>query len=34
MPTTRAHRFCDIQPTTSFTLLRIQLIDLIEMPAL
>ena len=26
MPTTRAHRFCDTQPTTSFTLLRIQLI--------
>ena len=26
MPTTRAHKFCDTQPTTSFTLLRIQLI--------
>ena len=26
MPTTKAHRFCDTQPTTSFTLLRIQLI--------
>ena len=26
MPTTRAHKFCDIQPTTSFALLRIQLI--------
>ena len=26
MPTTRAHRFCDTQPTTSFTLLSIQLI--------
>ena len=26
MPTTRAHRFCDTQPTTSFALLRIQLI--------
>ena len=25
MPTTRAHKFCDTQPTTSFTLLRIQL---------
>ena len=25
MPTTRAHRFCDTQPATSFTLLRIQL---------
>ena len=25
MPTTKAHRFCDTQPTTSFTLLRIQL---------
>ena len=26
MPATRAHRFCDIQPTTSFALFRIQLI--------
>ena len=26
MPTTRAHKFCDIQPTTSFALLKIQLI--------
>ena len=26
MPTTRGHRFCDTQPTTSFALLRIQLI--------
>ena len=26
MPTTRAHRFCYTQPTTSFALLRIQLI--------
>ena len=26
MPTTGAHKFCDTQPTTSFTLLRIQLI--------
>ena len=26
MPTTRAHKFCDTQPTTSFALLRIQLI--------
>ena len=26
MPTTRAHMFCDTQPTTSFALLRIQLI--------
>ena len=26
MPTTRAHRFCDTQPTTSFALLRIHLI--------
>ena len=26
MPTSRAHKFCDTQPTTSFTLLRIQLI--------
>ena len=26
MPTTRAHRFCDTQPTASFALLRIQLI--------
>ena len=26
MPTTRAHRFCDTQPTTSLSLLRIQLI--------
>ena len=26
MPTTRAHTFCDTQPTTSFALLRIQLI--------
>ena len=25
MPTTRAHKFCDTQPTTSFALLRIQL---------
>ena len=24
MPTTKAHRFCDTQPTTSFALLRIQ----------
>ena len=26
MPTTRAHRFCDIQPTTSLALLSVQLI--------
>ena len=26
MPTTRAHKFCDMQPNTSFALLRIQLI--------
>ena len=26
MPTTKAHRFCDTQPTTSFALLSIQLI--------
>ena len=26
MPTTRAHRFCDTQPTTPFALFRIQLI--------
>ena len=26
MPTTRAHKSCDTQPTTSFALLRIQLI--------
>ena len=26
MPTTRAHKFCNTQPTTSFALLRIQLI--------
>ena len=26
MPTTRAHKFCDTQPTMSFALLRIQLI--------
>ena len=26
MPTTTAHKFCDTQPTTSFALLRIQLI--------
>ena len=26
IPTTRAHKFCDTQPTTSFALLRIQLI--------
>ena len=26
IPTTRARKFCDTQPTTSFTLLRIQLI--------
>ena len=26
MPTTRAHKSCDTQPTTSFTLLSIQLI--------
>ena len=26
MPTTRAHRFCNTQPTTSLALLRIQLI--------
>ena len=26
MPITRAHRFCDTQPTTSFAVLRIQLI--------
>ena len=25
MPTTRAHKFCDTQPTTSLALLRIQL---------
>ena len=25
-PTTRAHKFCDTQPTTSFALLRTQLI--------
>ena len=33
MPTTRAHKFCDIQPTTSFALLRIQLIIPPMMPA-
>ena len=32
MPTTRAHRFCDTQPTTSFALLRIQLIILPVIP--
>ena len=32
MPTTRAHRFCDTQPTTSFALLRIQLITHPMMP--
>ena len=26
MPTTRAHKFCDTQPTTSLALFRIQLI--------
>ena len=26
MPTTRVHKFCDTQPTTSLALLRIQLI--------
>ena len=26
IPTTRAHKFCDTQPTTSFALLSIQLI--------
>ena len=26
MPTTRAHKFCDTQPTTSLALSRIQLI--------
>ena len=26
MPTTRAHKLCDTQPTTSFDLLRIQLV--------
>ena len=26
MPTTRAYKFCDTQPTTCFALLRIQLI--------
>ena len=26
MPTTIAHKFCETQPTTSFALLRIQLI--------
>ena len=26
MPTTRAHKFCETRPTTSFALLRIQLI--------
>ena len=26
MPTTRAHKFCDTQPTTSLALLKIQLI--------
>ena len=32
MPTTRVHRFCDTQPTTSFALLRIQLIILPMIP--
>ena len=32
MPTTRAHRFCDTQPTTSLALLSIQLIILPMMP--
>ena len=32
MPTTRAHRFCDTQPTTSLALLRIQLIILPMIP--
>ena len=32
MPTTRAHRFCDTQPTTSLALLRIQLIISPMMP--
>ena len=32
MPTTRAHRFCDTQPTTSFALLSIQLITPPMMP--
>ena len=32
MPTTRAHKFYDTQPTTSFTLLRIQLIIPPRMP--
>ena len=32
MPTTRAHRFCDTQPTTFFALLRIQLIILPMIP--
>ena len=32
MPTTRAHKFCDTQPTTSLALLRIQLIILPMIP--
>ena len=32
MPTTRAHRFCDTQPTTSLALLSIQLIILPMIP--
>ena len=32
MPTTRAHKFCNIQPITSFTLLRIQLIIRLMIP--
>ena len=32
MPTTKAHKFCDTQPTTSFALLRIQLIILPMIP--
>ena len=33
MPTTRAHKFCDTQPTTSLALLRIQLIIAPMMPS-
>ena len=32
MPTTRAHKFCDTQPTTSFALLRIQFIIPLMIP--
>ena len=32
MPTTKAHKFCDTQPTTSLALLRIQLIIPLMIP--